>query len=143
MRARERRQAEKEARHTAGVRNTASISGGRGRRYLDRIPVREGEGIILVSVAEIASIVADGATLHVTTCTGEAHAITYRLKDLEDRLDPDRFVRLSRRALVAVDAIRRITPRSGGTFSATLANDQTVAVSRIQARLLRRQLFVL
>ena len=66
--------------------------------YLERIPVRRREEVILVPVNQIASIVADGELLHITTIRNERHTITYRLKDLEQRLNPARFIRLGEAA---------------------------------------------
>ena len=62
--------------------------------FLERIPVRRRDEIIIVPVGDIASIVAEGELLHITTAKGERRTITYRLKDLELRLDPSRFIRL-------------------------------------------------
>ena len=56
--------------------------------YLERIPVRQREEVLLVPVAQVASIVAEGELLHITTIQKARHTITYRLKDLEQRLDP-------------------------------------------------------
>ena len=50
--------------------------------------MRRRDEIILVPVTTIASIVAEGELLYLTTLKGERHTITYRLKDLESRLDP-------------------------------------------------------
>ncbi|HEX3866058.1 MAG TPA: response regulator, partial [Gemmatimonadaceae bacterium] len=55
---------------------------------LRRIPVRKRDDIFLVPVDQVVSVVADGELLHMTTRVGERHTITYRLKDLETRLDP-------------------------------------------------------
>jgi len=105
-----------------------------------RIPVRRREDIILLSVAQVASIIADGELLHLTTLRGEKHTISYRLKDLEARLDAARFVRLERGALVNVDAITKVSPLPGGTYLVTLANGQDIRASRLQSRILRDQL---
>ena len=48
---------------------------------------------------QIASIVADGELLNITTTRNERHTITYRLKDLERMLDPGKFIRLGRGTL--------------------------------------------
>ena len=40
---------------------------------------------------------------------GERHTIAYRLKDLERRLDPARFIRLSRGILANVEQIAKIS----------------------------------
>ena len=81
---------------------------------LERVPVRRKDDIVLVPVAQIASIEADGELLHITTARGERHTITYRLKDLEARIDPAKFIRLSRGALANIDYIARVTPMPGG-----------------------------
>lgn len=107
---------------------------------LVRIPVRRREDIILLSIAQVASIVADGELLHLTTLRGEKHTISYRLKDLEARLDAARFVRLERGALVNIDAITKVSPLPGGTYLVTLANGQEIRASRLQSRILRDQL---
>jgi two-component system LytT family response regulator len=110
---------------------------------LDRIPVRRKDDIVLVPVAQIASIVAEGELLHLTTSRQERHTIAYRLKDLEARLDPAKFIRLGRGVLANVDAIVRVTPLPGGMYSVKLLNGQELDVSRIQSRLLRGRLLQL
>src|SRR5262249_50282550 len=73
--------------------------------YLERIPVRQREEVLIVPVHQIASIVAEGEILNITTVQRERLTITYRLKDLERRLDPARFIRLGRGTLVNLDLI--------------------------------------
>jgi two-component system LytT family response regulator len=107
---------------------------------LVRIPVRRRDDIVLLPVTQVASVVADGELLHLTTMRGERHTISYRLKDLEARLDQARFVRLERGALVNVDAITRVSPMPGGTYLVTLSNGQEIRASRLQSRILRDQL---
>jgi len=105
--------------------------------YLERIPVRRREEVILVPVNQIASIVADGELLNITTIRNERHTITYRLKDLEQRLDPARFIRLGRGSLANIDVITKVGVLPGGTHVAFLSNGQKVQVSRLQSRTLR------
>ena len=71
-------------------------------------------------VHQIASIVAEGELLHITTVQKERHTITYRLKDLERRLDPARFIRLGRGTLANVDLITKVSVMPGGTHVAIL-----------------------
>lgn len=111
--------------------------------YLERIPVRTKGDFRLLPVATLASIVAEGELLHLTTVRQERHVITYRLKDLEARLDPARFVRLGRGTLVALDAVARITPMPGGLYVVTLSTGQQLDVSRIQSRVLRERVLKL
>jgi two-component system, LytTR family, response regulator len=110
---------------------------------LERIPVRKHDEVIIVPVAQIASIVADGELLHLTTLRNERHAITYRLKDLEERLDPNQFVRLARGTLANIDAISKVSVMPGGTHVAVLSNGQKLQVSRLQSRAIRERLLKL
>jgi len=105
--------------------------------YLERIPVRHRDEVVIVPVAQIASIVADGELLKITTLRNERHTITYRLKDIETRLDPARFVRLGRGTLANVDLIVKVNIMPGGTHVAILGNGQKLQVSRLQSRRLR------
>ena len=106
---------------------------------LERIPVRRRDEIVIVPVNQIASIVAEGELLYLTTIKGERHVITYRLKDLEARLDPSQFIRLGRGTLANVDAIVKVHVMPGGTHQAQLNNGQKLQVSRLQSRILRER----
>ena len=46
--------------------------------YLERIPVRHREEVVIVPVGQIASIVAEGELLNITTVRNERHTITYQ-----------------------------------------------------------------
>jgi two-component system, LytTR family, response regulator len=104
---------------------------------LVRIPVRRRNDVILLPVAEIASVVAEGELLHLTTFLNKRHTITYRLKDLESRLEPGRFVRLGRGTIVAIESIARVENLAGGVHRVVLRNGQVHPVSRMQSRQLR------
>ncbi len=110
---------------------------------VDRIPVRHRNEIVLVPTDSIASIVAEGELLHLTTGAGERYTLSHPLKDLEHRLPPNRFVRLGRGTLVNVDRIGRISPMPGGTYLVTLADGAQFNVSRLQSRVLRDRLLKL
>ncbi|HKX33568.1 MAG TPA: LytTR family DNA-binding domain-containing protein [Blastocatellia bacterium] len=111
--------------------------------YLERIPIRQRDEIVIVPVEQVASVIADGELLQLTTVDNRRYAFSYRLKDLEARLDPARFIRLARGTLANVTQIERISPLPGGTYLVTLHNHQQLNVSRLQARSLRDQLLKL
>ena len=111
--------------------------------WLERIPVRRQDVVTLLPVKQIASIVAERELLHITTARGEKHTITYRLKDLETRLDPSKFVRLGRGALVAIEMIGKVHVMPGGAYLVTLSNGEELQVSRIQSRVVRERLLKL
>ena len=107
---------------------------------LERIPVKKRDEIYLVPVVEIASIIADGELLRITTVENQRYDINFRLKDLEPRLDPSKFIRLSRGALVNLDVVSHISPMPGGTYAVSLTNGQEVTSSRLQSKILRSKL---
>ena len=123
------------------LRRVADVYDDAGRRELiDRIPVRQRDEILLVPVREVAAIVADGELLPITTVARKKNVINYRLKDLELRLDPSDFVRLSRGTIVNLSMITTIHPMPGGTYLVTLKNGEQHSSSRLQSRILRDRL---
>ncbi len=110
---------------------------------LERIPIRTKDEILLLPVNEIASIVADGELLHITDFHNRKFTINFRLKDLEARLNANKFVRLSRSAIVNLEQINRIAPLPGGTFLIALKNNQEISSSRLHSRILRERLLKL
>jgi two-component system, LytTR family, response regulator len=125
-----------------GRRHGAPATGRPRQRspYLIRIPVRCRSEVFLVPVAQVAAIVADAERLTITTIGGKQYVINYRLKDLESRLDPEQFVRLSRAALVNVSAVSRIVVKQSGINTVILEDGQELSMSRLQSRLLRQTL---
>lgn len=109
-------------------------------RHLERIPIRRRDEIIILPVEDIASIIADGELLNITTVSNDHYTITYRLKDLEARLDPALFVRLGRGSLANIKMFTRVNVMPGGTYVVRLSNQQELQVSRMQSRILKDQL---
>jgi two-component system LytT family response regulator len=121
----------------------SAVAAAAGLPPFRQIPVRRRTDVVLVPVEQIVSVVADGELLHLTTAANERHTITYRLKDLEARLAPHTFVRLSRGALARIGAIQRVRARTGGLYVATLSNGQQLPISRIRSRVVRDSLLKL
>jgi len=111
--------------------------------YLERIPIRQREEVVIVPVQQIACIVAEGELLNITTIRNERHTINFRLKDLEQRLDPARFIRLGRGILANVDLIAKVNVMPGGTHVAVLSTGQELTISRLQSRSIRERLLKL
>ena len=129
---------------TENLKNATRVYDEKNRiEPLERIPVKKRDEIYLIPVAEVASIIADGELLHITTGENQKYTVNYRLKDLEARLDEKRFVRLSRGAIVNAEMIARVAPMPGGTYAVTLKNNQEIASSRLQSRVLRDKLLKL
>lgn len=111
-----------------------------GAPYIKRIPVRVKSDIVFIDVHDLASVVAEGELLHLITKGKARYLVSYRLKDLEGKLDPQEFVRISRGALVNVGSIQRVSPMPGGTYLILLTNGQELQSSRSRSRILRETL---
>jgi two-component system LytT family response regulator len=111
------------------------------KTLLERIPIRLRDEILLLPISKVASIVADGELLHITNLDNKKYSINFRLKDLEARLDENKFLRLSRGAVVNLEQIARIEPMPGGTYLVTLRGGQKISTSRSQSRVIREKLF--
>lgn len=109
-------------------------------KFLRRIPARTRDGVRLIPVEELVSAVANRWYLHLTTSEGERHTILYSLKELEAKLDPASFIRLSRNTLVNIAFVRRIVPARNGLSTIELSNGEKHGASRRQSRELREWL---
>ncbi len=105
--------------------------------YLERLPVRRKHDIVIVAVRDIASLVTEHELLVLTTVNKERFVLDTPLREIEGRLDPARFVRLSRSALANLDVIARVEPLPGGLHTVHLSNGQQIHVSRQHSRVLR------
>ncbi len=113
------------------------------QNFLERLPIKKKDDIIFLSVNQIASFVSDGELMYITTLKKERFTISHRLKALEAKLDPRRFVRLGRGTIVNVDTISRMTNMPGGSYLVTLTNTQQFRASRTQSRFLRHHVLKL
>lgn len=103
----------------------------------DRLLVPEGRRMVPVAIADIVWIKAedDYARVH---AGGKSYLVSRTLKDLETRLEPDRFVRLHRSALVQASHIHEVAPEGSSRFRVILSDGTTVIVSRTRAPELRK-----
>jgi DNA-binding LytR/AlgR family response regulator len=108
--------------------------------FIERIPARTRDGFRIIPVEELVSAVSHREYVHLTTSGGERHIILYALKDLLSKLDPARFIRLSRGTLVNVAFVRRVVPARSGLLTVALSNGDEHTASRLRARELRQWL---
>ena len=108
-------------------------------RPLDRLVVKSGGTVRFVRVGEIDCIEAAG--VYVTLHSG-GKAILHRasLQELTERLDPARFVRVHRSAVVNIDSIVQLDARSHGEFDAVLRHGGRIRVSRTYRAQLEKRL---
>ena len=99
------------------------------RAYANRIAVRTANGIRLVSVSDVSLIEADDKMLrlHIGSDILETRG---SIRSLEEQLDPDRFVRVHRSAIVNVGHVQELQPWFQGDFIIVLRNGDKVTSGR-------------
>ena len=102
----------------------------RGRTpFAQRFLVRLREKLVVVNAADIDWI--EAADYYVTLhAGGKSHLLRETMTQLEKRLDPERFVRVHRSAIVNIDRVREIHPLFRGDCSLVLADGTQVKLSR-------------
>ena len=106
---------------------------------LDRLVVKSGGSTRFVRVADIDWIEAAGvyANLHIG---GKELLYRAALNELAERLDPVRFIRVHRSAIVNIESILRLEPISHGEFEVILKDGSRRRISRTYRGQLEKRL---
>ena len=99
--------------------------------YLERIPVREGEQVVFVDVEEIVWIKASRNTVLIHLAD-RVHELRETMAALAARLDPRRFARVHRSAIINVRRVRAIHPWFNGYHVVVMDTGQKLRMSRYQ-----------
>ena len=96
---------------------------------LTRIAVKTRGRVEHVDLASIEWIESQGnyLALHVG---GRSHLVRETLQSFAGRLDPDRYVRVHRRVIVAIDRIREVQPLANGDSTLILQDGHAIRASR-------------
>ncbi|HKD59529.1 MAG TPA: LytTR family DNA-binding domain-containing protein [Terracidiphilus sp.] len=121
------------------VMKMVSVAPQSPERRLDRLVVKAGGTTRFIRVIDIDWIEAAGVyvTLHVG---GKELLYRAALNDLAEKLDPRRFVRVHRSALINIESIVQLEPISHGEFEAVLKNGSRTRVSRTYRSQLEKRL---
>ena len=98
-------------------------------KFLKRLTIKLTGHTILLPTDEIDWIEGYGNYLKVHTGR-ESHLIRGTMLSLETKLDPETFVRVHRSAIVNIEKIKEIYPRSNGDQDLVLQNGQQLMLSR-------------
>lgn len=103
----------------------------RRQDYLERVPVRIDEHVVLVDVADIVWIGAKRnlVQLHLA---GRVHELRETMTALAARLDPSHFARIHRSAIVNIRRVRAIHPWFNGHHVVVMDTGQQLRMSRYQ-----------
>jgi two-component system, LytTR family, response regulator len=98
-------------------------------RHSRRLLVPSDERSVFVNVAEIVRIEADRNNVTIFTPRG-SYSMRTTLESLEERLDPEQFIRIHRSHLVNIDALKEIHPWFHGDYKAKLHDGTELMWSR-------------
>ena len=98
-------------------------------RYPEHIAIKESGEITLVSINSIEWVDAAGDYMCIHACN-ETHILRRTMKELEDELNPLRFQRIHRSAIVNLDQVEKLCSRQNGEYHLILRNGKELKVSR-------------
>lgn len=98
-------------------------------RWLSRLSIRDENGIIFVPVDQILWVEAANKYVVVHTSAG-THIARQTIQSLQDKLDPEQFVRIHRSTVVRKSAVRGLHPLFHGDYIVKLANGSEITLSR-------------
>jgi two-component system LytT family response regulator len=106
------------------------------RAFPKRFLVRATKGYYFVKADDVEWVDAQGnyVRLH---ASGRAHMIRATMKSFVNQLDPERFVRVHRSAIVAMDCVERIEPYVHGEYRLSLRDGTRLTSSRAHSEALR------
>jgi len=107
-----------------------------GRRP-DRLLVPERGRMVAIAVFAIDWIQAEGDYAHVHA-SGRSYLLARSLSELERRLDPARFVRIHRSAIINADRVKEVKPEGSRRYSVILVDGTRLVLSRSRADRLKR-----
>ena len=94
-----------------------------------RIVVRERDRVLLVDVADVDWVGADGDYVRIHAA-GKSHLIRETMAAMEQRLDPTTFVRIHRSTIVNTTRIREMRPYSSREYAVILNDGTRLRLSR-------------
>jgi two-component system, LytTR family, response regulator len=97
--------------------------------YTTRIVFKSRGRILFLPVSEIRWISAEENYVRICTET-ESHLLRETMAHLEERLDPQMFLRVHRSSIVNLQYVKEVRTEPGGDFSVVLVSGQKVAMSR-------------
>ena len=106
-----------------------SIDRSAPQRYPTRLAIRSEGRVRLLDIDEVDRIVAAGNYVEIHAGTKQ-HLLRETMANLESRLDPQCFIRVSRAAIVSIARIREVQPLFNGDFVVLLKNGAQVNGSR-------------
>lgn len=98
-------------------------------RYPEHIAIKESGEITRVAINSIEWVDAAGDYMCIHA-SNETHILRRTMKELEEELNPQRFQRIHRSAIVNLDQVEKLCSRQNGEYHLVLRNGKELKVSR-------------
>jgi two-component system LytT family response regulator len=98
------------------------------KSYLSRLQIKLPDKIIFLKTAQVESL--ESAGNYVVVQAGNAtHLLRETLNVLAGGLDPEKFLRISRSAIVNLDFVKELQPQSRGNHVVVLQNGKRITMT--------------
>jgi two-component system, LytTR family, response regulator len=120
-----------------------AAAGGSQPAYPDRIASRTGERVELVELARVTHFLARDKLTYAATAA-KNYVVDHTIQELEQKLDPRKFVRIHRAILLNVDYVHELNTWFAGRMMVRLKDEKhtELTVSRDRVRALKERLGV-
>jgi len=98
--------------------------------HFDKLPVQKNQKTFFVELTDIVSVSADGHYTKVRTSDSEDHFCNYSLSRVEEKLDPEVFVRIHRSHIVNLEQVKSFERQHDKGLVSMLCDDHVLPVSR-------------
>jgi two-component system LytT family response regulator len=106
-----------------------SATGQSGNHYTTRIVFKSRGRIVFLPVSDIRWISAEEN--YVRICTqNETHLLRETMARLEEKLDPDMFLRVHRSSIVNLQHVKEVRTEADGEYAVVLVNGEKLTMSR-------------
>jgi two-component system LytT family response regulator len=123
--------------------STLAAGGGSQPTYPDRIASRTGERVELIELARVTHFFARDKLTYAATAA-KNYVVDHTIQELEQKLDPRKFVRIHRAILLNVDYVHELNTWFAGRMMVRLKDEKhtELTVSRDRVRVLKERLGV-
>jgi two-component system LytT family response regulator len=125
--------------HVPTVKTATRAGTGARARYLERIPVESRGKVRFIPVSDVDYILASGPYAELVV-GDRKHLIREAMQNLESQLDPARFCRVHRSAIVQLDRVDALLKAPGGDYDVQLRNGVKIKVARSRREELEKRL---
>ena len=99
-------------------------------KYLERLMIKGDGRVFFLRTDELDWIEAEGNYVRLHTRGRETHLMRETMTGLEQRLDPEKFLRIHRSTLVNIERIKELQPMFGGEYTVVLRDGTELTLSR-------------